>query len=98
MHIELEDKYPEIFKIQRYEDLVSDLLEETKKLFSFCDLHVDQQTESFVIKSQDRHVENQYAVFKNPKVVDRWRDELCEEIKNEILSEIRGTEFERFAS
>ena len=96
LHMRLEQEMPDRFIIQRYEDLVSNSVSETKKLFRFVGLKYTDQTDSFLRQCHTKHVENEYAVFKNPNVMSRWRTELQPEICEAIIEEIKGTNLERF--
>ena len=96
LHMRLEKDMPDRLIIQRYEDLVTNPIVETKKLFAFARLDCTDQTEKFLQQSQRSHVLNEYAVFKDPAVKDRWRTELEPEIREAILGEITGTELARF--
>jgi len=96
LHLRLAKAYPEKFIIQKYEDLVSDPVAETKNVFSFCGIRYTQQTEQFLKECHAKHLDSEYAVFKNQTVKDSWRIGLNPEIKNSILNEIRGTDLEEF--
>ncbi len=96
MFMKLEEKYEERFMIIKYEDLVSNKIQKTKELFRFLGLDYTKQTEDFLIESQSKHHVDPYSVYKDKKVKEKWKWQLDEEIKEEILDEIRGTKFERF--
>jgi len=96
MHVDLEEKYQDRFRIIRYEDLVYDAWVESKKLFHFLDLGFGKQTQQFVRRSQTDHNESSYAVFKNPAVKDRWRSQLNANIQHAILEKVSRTELRRF--
>lgn len=95
-HLRLERELPARVIIEKYEDLVDNLFEETKRLFAFAELDYTEQTNDFLKQCNAVHLANEYAVFKNPSVKDRWRKELQPEICETILEEIRGTELGRF--
>lgn len=96
LHMSLERQFPHQFIIQRYEALVENCVEETKKFFDFLGLEYTQQTESFLKSSRSTHNNDSYAVFKDPKVKDRWRWELNEQIQEEIILEVENSELRRF--
>jgi hypothetical protein len=54
------------------------------------------QTRRFLHRCHGEHIEDQYAVFKDPSVMNKWREELQPEIRETIIEEIRGTDLERF--
>lgn len=96
MYMELEEKHPERFIIMRYNHLVENPFEKSRNLFDFLNLKFTQQTRDFLKKSHEKHDENPYSVFRDKKVKDKWKWELDEEIKNEILKEIKGTKYDIF--
>jgi hypothetical protein len=95
LHMKLEREMPDRFIIQRYEDLVMNPVAETK-LLTFCGLKYNDQTDEFLRRCHEKHSDNTYAVFKNQKVIDKWRENLQPEIQQAILKAIRGTDLERF--
>lgn len=96
LHMRMAQEYPERVRLLRYESLVVNAVEETRALFSFLGLTYTAQTEAFVVESQGKHVDDTHAVYKHPRVKDRWRDQLPRPIQEEILAEVRGTNLERF--
>ena len=96
LHLRLAKAYPERCIIQKYEDLVRNPVRETKRLFAFCGLRYSPQTNLFIKECHTRHVENEYAVYKNPSVAYAWRSGLSPDIKEAILNEIAGTDLEEF--
>lgn len=94
--IDLESKYQDRFIIVQYESLVSNTLHEVKRLFSFCDLKLDQQTLEFIKKSHSKEIDDPDTVFRKSDVSKRWIKELDTDIISEILETVRGTELERF--
>ena len=84
------------FIIIKYEELVKNTINNTKKLFDFLDLPYTSQTEQFIKKSHQRHNHDPYSVYKSKKVKDRWKRQLDKKIKSEILEELKDTKFERF--
>ncbi|MGB5261653.1 MAG: sulfotransferase [Gammaproteobacteria bacterium] len=95
-HMEFEEKYPERFKILRYEDLASDLHEKAERLFVFLALPLGRQTQQFLGKSQASHRGNSYAVFKHPAVKGRWCDSLNEAGREDIVNKASKTGCEGF--
>lgn len=89
-------RYPESFRLVRYEDLVRSPLEVTEKLFAFCGLDLPPQTVAFLAASQAAEVEDPDTVFRRPDVAERWERELCPEIRDAILREIDETELKVF--
>ncbi|MBI3450380.1 MAG: sulfotransferase [Acidobacteria bacterium] len=98
LHLDLARRHPGRVLVIRYEDLVGNAVEESRRLLRFLDLPWTAQTESFVEESQSRHMADTHAVFKHPGVKDRWRGELSPEIQEAIRSEIAGTDLAEFLS
>jgi len=96
MFLWLEEKFPENFYLIRYEDLVENAIDEVKKVFTFVGLDLSQSVRLFVEKSQTIHHDDPYAVYKNPMVKDRWKNELDNRIADAIVNDLAGTELERF--
>lgn len=96
LHLSLARSFPQNFKIQSYERLVHGAEGAVAKLFEFCGLSISEQTIQFIRQSQSVHNADQYAVYKHPTVIDRWRSELPSEIAATIYEEITGSELERF--
>lgn len=87
LFLELQKNYPDRFYLQQYEKLIVNPLEETEKLFNFCDLQMNEQTEFFLKKSTHSHQEDAYSVFKRKLKDDSWKKSLPVFIQEEILSD-----------
>ncbi len=86
---DLSTSYRERVYLVKYEELVSDTVNQVKQMFQFCDLKFGSQTENFIGESTQKTVEDAYAVYRN-KNRDRYcRVGLPEAIKDEILSDVR---------
>lgn len=96
LHLKLERKYSHQFKIIRYEDLVENTIEKTKKLFEFTKIKLEQQTIDFIQKCHDRHDEDSYSVFKRKQVVENWKMTLNQTIQNQIFAELKRTPLKKF--
>lgn len=96
IYMEQEKKHPEQFSIVGYEELVEDPLERTEEIYDFLDSPFTDQTKDFLKKSHQKHEDDPYAVYKDKKVKKKWRWELDDEIKRDILDKLEGTKFERF--
>lgn len=96
LYMDLQKKYPNKIKIISYEELVDNPAKLTNEIFEFTNLNLEEQTLEFLKKSQSSHVKNEYAVFKNPKVKDRWKNELNKNIINEIQEDLKNTNLEKF--
>ena len=71
-------------------------IDEVKKVFTFVGLDLSQSVRVFVEKSQTIHLDDPYAVYKNPMVKDRWKNELDNRIADAIVYDLAGTELARF--
>ena len=96
LHLRLHEQNPERVRIQQYEQLVTNPVEQTKEIFAHLGLEFTNQTLNFLSSSQRRHDSDSYAVYKDSSVKDAWHSELDEQIRREILDEIEGSELERF--
>lgn len=84
-------------RIFPYEQLVKNLKVETKNLFEFADLENSEQTQLFIRNCQKTEIADSYAVFKHPDVTEAWKTELDGSIAQTIISELEGTDLERFS-
>ncbi len=96
LYLKLQKQYPSQFFILRYEYFVGHAEEEAHRLFEVLRLPYTDITQCFLKASHARHSENSYAVFKDPGVKDKWKDELDPAIQREIISEIENTDLEQF--
>lgn len=96
LYLDLKDKWPARVSLLRYEDLVSDTENQVRELFNFSRLSVQSQTISFVDNCNLKVVDTPYSVFKKKSVKDTWRNELPDNITQEIYSDISGTRLEQF--
>ncbi len=96
LHLRLAKEHPDRFRLVRYEDVVGDPAGQVQELFAFFDLPVSVQTDDFLSRSRREHLPGPYSVFKPPSVVHRWQRELQPEIRDGILTELAGTDLERF--
>lgn len=87
---EMEEKYPKNFLIVRYEDLVKNSIEETKRIYSFCGLAYTKLTGEFLVTSQNTEKKDAYAVYRKNVQVDEWKEKLPLEIQNKILMDLRS--------
>jgi hypothetical protein len=94
--LRLSEKYPERYKILRYENLVRGTKDCTKELFDFLNMQYFEQTESFIDLSHSRHDCNKKSVFKDPVLDERWKLSLDKSIVEQCLLEVVGTELEQF--
>lgn len=94
--VDLAAKYPDRFRIARYEAFVRDPQRRVAELFDWLGLPMSTQTSHFLEQSQLRHDAHQRSVFKSPTVSTRWRTELDPAIAAAILADLHGTPLARF--
>lgn len=98
LHLRLARAMPDRFRITRYEQLVREPIGETQRLFDFSGIAYSDQTASFLRDSHARHLDGEYAVFKDPSVADAWRTGLHPAIRDRILADLAGTDLEEFVT
>lgn len=96
MYLELTEKFPYKIGIIKYEDLVNNPIDVTNRVFEFVGIRLTKQTENFLIECHKTHDVDEYAVFKNKNVKDRWKNELNQKIIEKIYKDLKGTELEAF--
>ena len=98
MFLDFKKRFPQKFYLVRYEDLVNGPYKETKLLFDFIGLEIQDQVSEFIMNSQASYNDNPYSVFKRPDVKDRWKFELNPFITKKIINELSGTKLGSFLS
>ncbi len=96
LFLDAESKYPDKFKIIKYEDLVLNPLKKITELLDFCGLEMEQQTIDFLKESRKKHQNDVLSVYKGKKEVRDWEKELDYEIIKIVIKELSETEFQRF--
>lgn len=96
LFIRLATRFPERFRIARYEAFVRQPEVEVLALFDWLGLTRSEQTLDFLRQSHSRHDQHNRSVFKNPAVSSRWRRELAPAITDAILQELAGTPLAQF--
>jgi len=88
--------FPDKITVIRFESLVENPVHETANLFSFVGLPFDEQTEKFLHDCHRKNDNNEYAVFKDKSVKDKWKTQLDQRIRDEIIADLKGTRLEKF--
>jgi hypothetical protein len=96
LFLEMEENFPDTFKLIRYEDLVQNPMNVTEELFHFAGLTISEQSNEFLNESTALNKQGAYSVYKGAKNVNEWETELDSCITENVINEIKGTEFERF--
>lgn len=95
--MDLAHKFPDRFRIQRYEDLVLSPVTEARKLFAFFDLELNTPVLDFISASRERHDSSKRSVFKRPELSIAWKAGLPQEILTEMNRELAGSSLQDFA-
>ncbi len=75
-----------------YEDLCSDPIAQTGKLFEFSGLDWNEQTEAFIRDSTASDKSSYYSIFKDPqKSANKWKNELAARDIERVLAVIGDT-------
>jgi hypothetical protein len=96
LFLDLERKYPERVKVVRYDDLNTDPVRYVEELFSFCGLEMAPEVISFIQESRKKDGTDANSIYRRVRVDDGWLARLPSVISNTILSELQGSELERF--
>lgn len=81
----------------RYEDVCSEPIAMTRRMFEFAGLDWQPQTERFVLASTQASDSDYYSVFKNPQAsAERWRSELDPQVIERVQQVLRGSPVHRF--
>lgn len=96
LFLSLSRRYPDAFRLVRYEELVRSPHKIIKAIFTFCGLDFSSQTSTFLTASQSNEVEDPDTVFRTPDVAERWENELRPEIRDYILRELNDSELRVF--
>lgn len=97
LFLSLQAGYPQRVHIVQYADLLEDTNNQVKKIFKFCNIDYTNQTEVFLLKSQNTDDSiDAYSVFRKNQTDDKWKNGLPKEIADDIDKDLKGTELERF--
>lgn len=84
---DMKKSYPENLIILKYEDLVNDTFNVIKKLFLFLNISYTNQTNDFIIDSQNQTNDDAYSVYRNKEKIKRQMY-IPEEIKRKISQDL----------
>jgi len=76
----LKKTYPDRFIEIEYDELLSDTEMITEKIFNFCKIPLNSQTEHFISNSRNKDNEDAYSVYKMKQTDDKWLAELSPDI------------------
>jgi len=81
---ELKRSYPDRFLLVSYDDLIEDTVNQVKKIFKFCDIEINQQTDSFIQRNNVSVKQTVYSVYRDKKHDISWVNSLDQAIKSMI--------------
>jgi len=85
----LKKEYPTRFYLIKYDELLSDTLNEVEKVFNFCNIKMSEQTRQFLKKSTQNNHEDTYSVYKRKTTDDEWKKSLDPIIIEEISKDLK---------
>ena len=88
MNVEMQKKYPDNYRIVRYEKLAEKAIYVTKDLFDFLDIPYTAQTEKFLKDSQSKTIDNAYAVYRNKNEVQKKDFYLPNAVRKDIAKDL----------
>lgn len=92
IYLYLENEFPDRFRIQKYRSILLNPVEETRKLFDFVGIAMNQQTLDFLSSSATTENTNPYSVFRLNQCDTKWQQELNPLISQAIQNDLAGTE------
>ena len=92
----LKKQYPDRVHVLEYAKFLTNLIEETKFLFSSLGIPLTKETTNFLRQSSTKKDEKPYSVFRSQQTNDRWKIELDPRIVKEIQSDLNGTALEKY--
>ena len=95
LFLNLKERFPEQVFLLTYSQLISDTEKVVKELFSFSNLSIDPQTESFLKESRSKHQKNAYSIFKVKKQDNAWK-QLPAEIISFVKKDLKDSSLETF--
>jgi len=81
---ELKREYKDRFLLVSYDDLIEDTVNQVKKIFKFCDMEINEQTYSFIQRSNVSGKKTVYSVYRDKKDDISWVNTLDKAIKSMI--------------
>lgn len=88
LFLELENKYPNSFKLIRYGELRSNPEFIANQIFQFCELSFDNNTGAYIRESQSSNNDDSYSLSRSKKSDDQWKLILPDSIKSAIFKEL----------
>jgi len=92
----LKKHYPNRFYLLKYDDLLSNTMEEVEKLFGFCKIMMSDQTRLFLKDSSQNDKPDPYSVYKIKRADDAWKKSLHPQIVDEITHDLKISDLEEY--
>jgi len=92
----LQVQYPDRFCLVKYDDLLTDTLKEIERVFSFCDIDMTDQTESFLQESTQENQGDTYSVYKKKSIDNNWEQSLDPVIIDSISKDLKNSALEEY--
>lgn len=97
LYTRLRQEYPDRFYLLEYSSLLNDTVGEVKRLFDFCGIEYEKQTEDFISESQNTDASaDAYSVYRKNQTDDKWKKGLPTSIAQAIDEDLRESDLERF--
>ncbi len=97
MFLYFKKKYPENFLLIKYHDLLYNTINETEKIYGFCNLKLTKQTLDFINKSKQKDFsDNAYSVYRKNQTDNKWQKNLPSHIAEKIDKDLYNTELNIF--
>ena len=93
---ELKRRYPDRFLLVSYDDLIEDTVNQVKKIFKFCDMEINEQTYSFIQRSNVSGKETVYSVYRDKKHNISWVNILDKAIQSMIEVDLQKNDILEF--
>lgn len=93
---DLEQSFPQNFKIVRYDDLLNDTENTVRNLFSFCKLELTEQTLRYIRCEESQSSNDAYSVFRRHQTDDKWKQIIPKEIIDKIHLRLKEFNLESY--
>lgn len=85
---QLKKEWPDDFLLVHYDDLLAQTLSETKNIFKFIELPLDDAVSSFLRKSRASSSSSKYGVYNSRESDEEWRIHISDPIRTLINLEL----------
>jgi len=92
----LKEQYPDRFYLVKYDELLTDTLQEVENIFNFCSIEVKGQTISFLKNSSEENQEDTYSVYKKKTTDESWKQSLNPIIVDAISKDLNNYGLEEY--